>query len=73
MLGFREHRAWWSQDAARALGYEAQDDSEVFATDLLRERAAAGRSASDAEDLRTVGGEMIRVPLGRRDGPGAVR
>ena len=25
----RNTRAWWSQDAARALGYEAQDDSEV--------------------------------------------
>lgn len=66
-------RAWWSQEAARALGYVATDDSEVFAEELLRERAALGRSATDAEDLLTVGGEMLRVPLGRRDAPGPVR
>ncbi|TQJ08988.1 NAD-dependent epimerase/dehydratase family protein [Lapillicoccus jejuensis] len=69
----RNTRAWWSQEAARALGYEATDDSEVFAADLLRERAEAGRTTSDAEDLRTVGGEMLRVPLGRRDEPDGVR
>lgn len=69
----RNTRAWWSQAAARALGYEAHDDSEVFAADLLRARAEAGRSSTDAEDLRTVGGEMLRVPLGRRDEAGPVR
>jgi uronate dehydrogenase len=30
-------RRWWSLDEARALGYEPQDDAEVFAGELLEE------------------------------------
>jgi uronate dehydrogenase len=46
-------RNWWSLEGARALGYDPQDDAEVFAERLL---AKDGQLPAAAPELRRVGG-----------------
>ena len=46
---------WVSLDEARALGYEPQDDAEVFAAEVL---AGHGEPAADSPSLRYLGGDF---------------
>ncbi|HEV2345974.1 MAG TPA: NAD(P)-dependent oxidoreductase [Actinocrinis sp.] len=46
---------WVSLDGARELGYEPQDDAEVFAAEIIAER---GELAPDAPVLRRLGGSF---------------
>jgi len=46
-------RAWWDLRAARALGYEPQDDAETYAAEVL---AAHGELAPDSVEARLLGG-----------------
>jgi len=50
-------RAWWSLDSARALGYEPQDDAEVFAARMIAEH---GELAADDVEYRYIGGAFTR-------------
>ena len=50
-------RAWWSLDAARALGYEPVDDAEAFAAEI----EATPATATDAHDDAYVGGPLTRL------------
>ncbi|AZM48639.1 NAD-dependent dehydratase [Streptomyces sp. WAC 06738] len=52
-------RAWWDLSTARALGYEPQDDSEVYADKLLAEQ---GPDAPDAPDQANLGGPFCTDP-----------
>lgn len=51
-------RSWWDMAPARALGYEPQDDSEVFATEVL---ARGGVPDEDSADLRLLGGRFTTL------------
>jgi uronate dehydrogenase len=53
-------RGWFSLDAARALGYEPQDDAEAYAAELI---AAHGEPDPASLDFRFVGGEFCSPEL----------
>jgi uronate dehydrogenase len=59
-------RAWWDLSTARQLGYEPQDDAEVFADSLPREgsgrRPRTGVEPPPAPER--VGGPFTSIPLG---------
>lgn len=55
-------RAWWDLAAARALGYDPQDDAEHWAGEI----EAQPESADDRVGAEVVGGEYTRVRLGGR-------
>jgi uronate dehydrogenase len=48
-------RGWWDLSAARALGYEPQDDAEAYAADVL----AVPETAEDRRDDSVVGGMFV--------------
>jgi uronate dehydrogenase len=48
-------RGWWDLGPARALGYEPQDDSEVYAEKLIAEQ---GEPDPDSVDMRLLGGRF---------------
>jgi uronate dehydrogenase len=50
-------RAWWDLEPGRRLGYEPQDDAEIFARELL---ALHGELEPDDPDLTLVGGQLAR-------------
>ncbi|MER5950974.1 NAD(P)-dependent oxidoreductase [Streptomyces sp. NPDC001904] len=52
-------RVWWDLSSARALGYEPQDDSEVYAEKLLAE---FGPLSDDNPAHRHMGGRFINDP-----------
>ncbi|WP_353941813.1 NAD(P)-dependent oxidoreductase [Streptomyces sp. HUAS MG91] len=52
-------RVWWDLSSARALGYEPQDDSEVYAEKLLAE---FGPLSDDNPAHRYMGGRFINDP-----------
>lgn len=54
-------RSWWSPAAGAAIGYAPVDDAEPWADALLGHRDA---TASDAEELRRVGGGFPTAALG---------
>ncbi|GGO81349.1 NAD-dependent epimerase/dehydratase family protein [Wenjunlia tyrosinilytica] len=51
-------RAWWDMEPARALGYEPQDDSEVFAEKMIAEH---GEPDHDSVDHRLLGGHFTTM------------
>lgn len=51
-------RAWWSLASARALGYEPQDDAELYAAEVLAEH---GEPDPDSADARLLGGFFTTV------------
>ncbi len=59
-------RAWWDLSTARELGYEPQDDAEVFADSLLQagrgRRPRTGIAPPPAPER--VGGPFTSIPLG---------
>ena len=60
-------RGWWDLSGARALGYQPQDDAEVFAERFDSEAAArpkprSGMSPPPAPER--VGGPFTSLPLG---------
>jgi uronate dehydrogenase len=57
-------RRWFDLEPARKLGYEPQDDAEVFADELI---AKFGSPAPDSPDETTPGGNWTRLPLGSRE------
>lgn len=54
-------RGWWDLASARALGWEPQEDSEVFAAEL--EAAHGGPLAEDDPEYRHPGGAWTRAEL----------
>jgi uronate dehydrogenase len=46
-------RAWWDLEPGRALGYEPQDDAEVYAAEVIAEH---GELPPDGVDARLLGG-----------------
>ncbi|MFI5660184.1 NAD-dependent epimerase/dehydratase family protein [Streptomyces sp. NPDC051684] len=52
-------RVWWDLSSARALGYEPQDDSEVYAEKLLAEH---GPLSDDNPAHQYMGGRFINDP-----------
>ena len=50
-------RAWWDLSSARALGYQPQDDAEVYAQELLAE---LGELPADDPEYRYLGGRFTR-------------
>ncbi|MHC5263781.1 NAD-dependent epimerase/dehydratase family protein [Streptomyces sp. UC4497] len=52
-------RLWWDLSSARALGYEPQDDSEVYAEKLLAEH---GPLSDDNPAHRYMGGRFVNDP-----------
>ncbi len=57
---FRNTRRWWSLEAGEQIGYYPQDDSEVFAQEIL---AGVDESALGAPE-RLVGGKFCFTELG---------
>jgi uronate dehydrogenase len=60
-------RGWWDLSAARALGYQPQDDAEVFADRFAGEAAARPAPRSGVEPPpapERVGGPFTSLPLG---------
>lgn len=60
-------RGWWDLSGARALGYDPQDDAEVFADRFAGEQAArpAPRSGMEPPPApERVGGPFTSLPLG---------
>jgi uronate dehydrogenase len=60
-------RAWWDLSGARALGYQPQDDAEVFADRFAGEEAARPAPRSGVEPPpapERVGGPFTSLPLG---------
>ncbi|MEU5365727.1 NAD(P)-dependent oxidoreductase [Streptomyces sp. NPDC005925] len=55
-------RRWWSLETGKKIGYEPQDDAEVFAAEM--EAKAAGDRAADLGG-RYVGGFFCALPLGQ--------
>jgi uronate dehydrogenase len=53
-------RAWWDLGPARKLGYEPQDDSEVFAAEVV---AAHGELAPDDPEYRYLGGGFTQIEV----------
>ncbi|WP_035845046.1 NAD-dependent epimerase/dehydratase family protein [Kitasatospora azatica] len=51
-------RAWWDLAPARALGYQPQDDAEVFAAKLIAEY---GELSEDDVEFRYIGGDFTRM------------
>lgn len=52
-------RGWWDLAPARALGYQPQDDSEVYAAEVV---AAHGELAPGTPEYRFLGGAFTRTP-----------
>ncbi|MFJ2057357.1 NAD-dependent epimerase/dehydratase family protein [Streptomyces sp. NPDC087908] len=52
-------RAWWDLSSARALGYDPQDDSEVYAERILAEK---GLPPADSADALYLGGLFCVTP-----------
>jgi uronate dehydrogenase len=58
-------RAWWDLSTARALGYEPQDDAEVFADKLPAEGSRRPRTGVEPPPApERVGGPFTSIPLG---------
>lgn len=57
----RNTRNWWSLEAGEAIGYHPQDDSEVFAADLLGDAIDDGPQGPEE---RLAGGKFCFTPLG---------
>lgn len=55
-------RGWWSQAQGAVIGYEPEDDSEVFAEELLADH----EWTFDDPILQRVGGAFCDHPLGQR-------
>jgi uronate dehydrogenase len=51
-------RAWWDLAPARALGYQPQDDAEVFAAELI---ARFGKLRPEEPEFRYVGGDFTKA------------
>lgn len=51
-------RAWWDLSSARALGYEPQDDAEVYAAEIIAEH---GELDPDSPEARLLGGCFTTV------------
>ncbi|WP_199268072.1 NAD-dependent epimerase/dehydratase family protein [Mycolicibacterium smegmatis] len=56
----RNTRRWWSLEAGEQIGYHPQDDSEVFAQEILAHVEESGQGA----DVRLVGGKFCFTELG---------
>jgi uronate dehydrogenase len=57
----RNTRNWWSLEAGEAIGYHPQDDSEVFAAELLGDAIDDGPQGPEE---RLAGGKFCFTPLG---------
>ncbi|SDK68435.1 NAD dependent epimerase/dehydratase family protein [Nocardioides sp. YR527] len=57
----RNTRRWWSLEAGEAIGYHPQDDSEIFAAELLGEAIDDGPQGPEE---RLAGGKFCFTPLG---------
>lgn len=57
----RNTRNWWSLEAGEAIGYHPQDDSEVYAAELLGDAVDDGPQGPDE---RLAGGKFCFTPLG---------
>ncbi|MEV0649437.1 NAD(P)-dependent oxidoreductase [Phytomonospora sp. NPDC050363] len=57
----RNTRGWYSLAEGEAIGYHPQDDSEVYAEELI---ARFGPLDEDDPELRRVGGNWCSIPLG---------
>ncbi|GGU15928.1 NAD-dependent epimerase/dehydratase family protein [Nocardioides albus] len=57
----RNTRNWWSLEAGEAIGYHPQDDSEVFAAELLGDGVDDGPQGPEE---RLAGGKFCFTPLG---------
>ncbi len=59
----RNTRRWWSLEAGEAIGYHPQDDSEVFAAELLGDAVDDGPQGPEE---RLAGGKFCFTPLGEQ-------
>ncbi|MFJ9389082.1 NAD-dependent epimerase/dehydratase family protein [Nocardioides sp. NPDC101246] len=59
----RNTRRWWSLEAGEAIGYHPQDDSEIFAAELLGEAIDDGPQGPEE---RLAGGKFCFTPLGEQ-------
>ncbi|MEI7059284.1 NAD(P)-dependent oxidoreductase [Nocardioides sp. CCNWLW239] len=57
----RNTRNWWSLEAGEAIGYHPQDDSEIFAAELLGDGVDDGPQGPEE---RLAGGKFCFTPLG---------
>ena len=57
----RNTRNWWSLEAGEAIGYHPQDDSEVYAAELLGDAIDDGPQGPEE---RLAGGKFCFTPLG---------
>ena len=57
----RNTRNWWSMEAGEAIGYHPQDDSEVYAAELLGDAVDDGPQGPEE---RLAGGKFCFTPLG---------
>lgn len=57
----RNTRNWWSLEAGEAIGYHPQDDSEVFAAEILGDGVDDGPQGPEE---RLAGGKFCFTPLG---------
>lgn len=61
----RNTRRWWSLKAGEEIGYHPQDDSEIYAEELLGEDRDA---IPDTPEQRLAGGKFCVAELGARQG-----
>ncbi|MFD7076789.1 NAD-dependent epimerase/dehydratase family protein [Nocardioides sp. NPDC059952] len=59
----RNTRRWWSLEAGEAIGYHPQDDSEIFAAELLGDAIDDGPQGPEE---RLAGGKFCFTPLGEQ-------
>lgn len=57
----RNTRRWWSLEAGEAIGYHPQDDSEIYAAELLGDAIDDGPQGPEE---RLAGGKFCFTPLG---------
>lgn len=61
----RNTRRWWSLEAGEAIGYLPQDDSEVFADEIMSEHTSTDL---DSPEQRLAGGKFTTGVLGASQG-----